>query len=203
MGSLMELRRRTIAGIPDYLQLPSAYTRIPYITADGNQVIRSTYLPVQYDEFHIRYKGQSQSGTLISAGNGTYQLVLIGGYSSTGWYYRYFSSTTASAAFDLLTNAWYDLDIDSDGTMHIDGKSIRSAYEGPIDGTGPELYIAERRNWTGRYTGSIAEFSIKNSGEYKMYLIPCKRKLDGKVGMYDTISKEFLTSGRSDFIEGT
>lgn len=163
-------------GMPSYMQLPSAYERIPYVTADGNQVIRSTYLPVQNDEFHIRYKGQY--GTLISAGNGTYQLIVTGGYSSTGWYYRYFSSTTASAPFDLSTNAWYDLDIDSDGTMHIDGKSVRSAYEAPIDGTAPELYIAERRNWTGRYTGSIAEFWIKNNGQYKMYLIPCKRKSD-------------------------
>jgi len=47
MGGLMELRYRIMMnGMPDYLRLPSDYEKIPYVTADGNQVIRTDYIPV-------------------------------------------------------------------------------------------------------------------------------------------------------------
>lgn len=59
-------------GIPDYLRLPSAYEKIPYVTADGNQAIRTNYIPMQDDEFHIRFRDINVNGTLLSAGNNTY-----------------------------------------------------------------------------------------------------------------------------------
>lgn len=202
MGGLMELRYRMMMdGMPDYLKLPSDYEKIPYVTADGNQVIRSDYVPVRYDEFHIRFNGVN--GTLLSAGTGTYPLVLISGFSSTGWYYKNMNSTTVSVTAQYAANTWYDVDIDSDGTLHTNGKSFACAYQAPLDGTATNMYLFERRNWSSRYTGSVSEFWIKNNGEYKMYLIPCIRKSDQKVGMYDTVSKTFFTSARNDFIAGT
>lgn len=187
-------------GIPGYLRLPSAYEKIPYITADGNQVIRSGYIPVRYDEFHIRFNGVS--GTLLSAGTGTYPLVLISGFSNTGWYYKNMNSDTVSVTAQYAANTWYDVDIDSDGTLRTNGESYACAYQAELDGTATDMYLFERRNWTSRYTGSVSEFWIKNNGEYKMYLIPCIRKSDQKVGMYDTVSKTFYTSARNDFIAG-
>lgn len=198
----MNLRYRIMMdGTPDYLRLPSDYEKIPYVTADGNQVIRSDYVPVRYDEFHVRFNGVY--GTLLSAGAGTYPLLLLGGFSQTGWYYKNMNSTTVNVQAQYVVNTWYDLDIDSDGTLYTNGKSYACAYEAPLDGTATNLYLFERRNWTERYTGSVSEFWIKNNGKYKMYLIPCIRKSDQKVGMYDTIGKQFYTSARNDFIAGT
>ena len=198
----MEIRYRImIASIPDYLRLPSAYEKLPYITCNGNQVIRGDYVPVGYDEFHIRFNGAD--GTLLSAGNGTYQLILIGGFSQTGWYYKNMSSSTINVEAEYVANTWYDLDIDRDGTLYTNGKSFACAYQAELDGTATNMYLFERRNWSSPYTGSVSEFWIKNNGEYKMYLIPCIRKSDQKVGMYDTVGKTFLTSARSDFIVGT
>ena len=202
MGSLMDIRRRILMdGIPDYLRLPSAYEKIPYVTADGNQVIRSGYVPVRYDEFHIRFNGVN--GTLLSAGAGTYPLLLLSGFSNTGWYYKNMNSDTIDVTAQYAANTWYDVDIDSDGTLYTNGKSYACAYQAELDGTATDMYLFERRNWTSRYTGSVSEFWIKNNGEYKMYLIPCIRKSDQKVGMYDTVSKTFFTSARNDFIAGT
>lgn len=188
----------------NHLHLPREYEKLPYITADGNQVLRTTYMPAQYDEFHIRFNGVGY-GTILSAGAGTYQLIMVGGFSQTGWYYRYFNSTTVSATADYVAGQWYDVDIDSSGTMYTNDKTFTSPYEAPLDGTATDLYLCERRNWSQRYAGNLSEFWIKNNGVYKMYLIPCIRKNDQKVGMYDIISKTFLTSptGRSDFIAGT
>lgn len=204
MGNLMELRHRMMMAmnnIPDYLQLPSDYEKIPYVTANGNQSLRTAYTPTQYDEFHLRFTGGG-SGTIISAGTGTYQLVIIGGFSNTGWYYKYFSSATISAAANYTGGVWYDADIDSNGTMHTNDKTFACAYNAPLDGD-TNLFLFERRNFSQLYTGSLSEFWIKNNGIYKMYLIPCKRKSDQKVGMYDTIEKHFYTSARNDFIAGT
>ena len=189
-------------GMPDYLRLPSAYEKIPYVTADGNQSLRTEYVPVQYDEFHLRFSGVG-SGAILSAGTGTYQLVMIGGVSSTGWYYRCFSSATVTARAGYAAGQWYDADIDSNGTLHTNDRSFPCAYEAPLDGAAQTLWIAERRNAMQPYIGHIAEFWIRNNGKFKMYLIPCRRKSDQKVGMYDTISKTFFTSARSDFIAGT
>ena len=202
MASLMDIRRRILMdGIPDYLRLPSAYEKIPYVTADGNQVIRSDYVPVRYDEFHVRFNGVN--GTLLSAGAGTYPLLLLSGFSSTGWYYKNMNADTVNVQAGYIADTWYDADIDRDGTLYTNGKSYACPYQAPLDGTATNLYLFERRNWSSRYTGSVSEFWIKNNGKYKMYLIPCRRKSDQKVGMYDTISKTFFISARNDFIAGS
>ena len=204
MGGLMELRYRMMMdGMPYYLRLPSDYEKIPYVTADGNQSLRTDYIPERYDEFHVRFKGINVNGTILSAGNGTYQTVLIGGSVGAGWYYRYFASSTVTLSAGYTQEQWYDVDIDGEGILHTNGKTLTSQYQSALDGTATSLYIFERRNWTQRYIGSVSEFWIKNNGQYKMYLIPCIRKSDQKVGMYDTISQTFFTSSRSDFIAGT
>lgn len=193
-----EMLKHYIPTIVD--ELPTGYEKLSYITANGNQSLRLNYTPVQNDEFHIRYKGQN--GTLMSAGTGTYQLVLVSYTSNQGWYFRYFSSTALNVS-NLSSDTWYDLNIDETGTLTIGGASIAGTYGAELDGTATDLWIAERRNESTLYTGSIAEFWIKNNGQYKVYLIPCKRNSDDKVGMYDTISHTFFTSSRSDFIAGT
>ena len=201
----MDIRRRIMMNsIPNYLRLPSAYEKIPYVTADGNQVIRTEYHPVNGDEYHARFSPiTGTGGTLFSAGAGTYQLVLIVGFSGTGWYYRYMRSDTTYVKGEYTLNEWYDIDIDGDGTLHTNGITVACQYEAPLDGTATNLYLFERRNWTQPYSGSVSEFWIKNNSQYKMYFIPCRRKSDQKVGMYDTIGKQFYTSARSDFIAGT
>ena len=126
MGSLMELRRRmimTMNNIPDYLYLPSDYERIPYITANGNQAIRTmNYIPMLGDEFHMRFKGAG--GTPFSAGVGTYQTTLIGGFSDTGWYCRFFSSATYEIRAGYSANNWYNIDISSTGTLTTNGQTF-------------------------------------------------------------------------------
>lgn len=109
-------------GIPDYLRLPSAYEKIPYVTADGNQSIRTMYEPILGDEFHFRFNGAHE--TILSAGAGTYQVVFIGGYSNTGWYCKYFSSATYNVTANYSADTWYDLDIDSNGVLTTNGQTF-------------------------------------------------------------------------------
>ena len=206
MGNIIELRRRIIMGgiAPEPSLIPPGYEQISYITSDGNQSLRTTYVPVLGDEFHIRF--QSLNGVLMSAGTGTYSILLIGGFASngynSGWYCKFFSSATYYVTPNCSPTTWYDIDIDSTGILTTNNQTFTCSTQAELDGTAKTLWIAERKNGTTRYIGNIAEFTITNNGQYKMNLIPCRRLSDQKVGMYDTVSKTFLTSALSDFIAG-
>ena len=200
---MMELRRQIIAG-GRRSELPAGYTKLPYITADGNQSLRLNYTPVQNDEFHCKFTANSAgSRALISAGTGTYQLVLLSRSNCEGFYYKYFSSGGALSLMAGYTNgAWYDVDIDKNGVCTSNGVSITTPYGGALDGANTSLWLFQRRDGSGKYIGSMSEFWIMNGGEYKVKLIPCLRKSDSKAGMYDTVSKQFYASSLNDFIAG-
>ena len=188
MGNIIELRRRIIMGgiAPEPSLIPPGYEQISYITSDGNQSLRTTYVPVMGDEFHI--------------------VLLQGGFASnghnSGWYCKFFSSATYYVTPNCSPTTWYDIDIDSTGILTTNNQTFTCSTQAELDGTAKTLWIAERKNGTARYIGNIAEFTITNNGQYKMNLIPCRRLSDQKVGMYDTVSKTFLTSALSDFIAG-
>ena len=104
---------------------------------DGNQVIRSPYIPTQYDEFHVRFNGIN--GTLFSAGNNTYQTLLLGGFSGTGWYCKYFSSTTYSITPNYTSSGvWYDIDIDGNDILTTNNKTYSVPYQAELD-----IYLKE------------------------------------------------------------
>ena len=51
----------------------------------------------------------------------------------------------------------------------------------------------------------IADVAIYESGEKTHEFIPCRRKSDGVLGLYDTVAKQFLPnsgSAEGDFIAG-
>lgn len=199
---MMELRRLIIAG-GRRSELPAEYSKLPYITADGNQSLRLDYVPVQNDEFHCRFTIGSNYGTkaLISAGTGSYQLVLLTMADYAGFFYRYFSAGSAARwAASYVKDTWYDIDIDKTGLCVSNGASVTCPYGGALDGNDTTLWLFQRRNATSNYIGSMSEFWITNNGEYKVKLIPCLRKSDNKAGMYDTVSKTFYGSSLNDFI---
>ena len=201
---MIELRRQIIAG-GRRSELPAGYTKLPYITADGNQSLRTSYVPVQNDEFHCRFtigSGASSTHGLFSAGTGTYQLLLLTGFSNTGFYYKFFSSATGEVKPNLAKNTWYDADINSSGTLSLNGGTWTRAYTNAIDGANNTLWLFQRRDGSGKWFGNISEFWITNNSVDKIRLIPCLQKSDNKAGMYDTVSKTFYGSSLNDFIAG-
>ena len=54
------------------------------------------------------------------------------------------------------------------------------------------------------YNGKVYYYKHSKNGVLLQNMIPAKRVSDGKIGMYDTINKEFFTSATStDFSQGT
>ena len=198
--------------------LPSEYTRLEYIRATGTQYINTGYIPVVGDEIYIKYRFTtvgSDSSTfycLLSAGASPnvndYQLIMIEGKSTSipagGFFYKYFANGSATTlSFSPVVDTWYTANITSEGILTTGGVSVTSTPAGEISGADKNLYLFIRANMASPFLGDIAEMTITNNGTTKLNLIPTKRNSDNVLGMYDTVTDNFLTnSGTGSFTAG-
>lgn len=71
------------------------------------------------------------------------------------------------------------------------------------------MYLFNRNYGTPQLTSDIAilkwySYSVKEDGEYLQKFIPCYRKADGEIGMYDVINDVFYTNqGTGTFTKGS
>ena len=190
-------------------RLPSAYQEVEYIECTGAQYIKTNYIPQEFDSIKCIfsmsefYQSNSINWTLFSAGIGTYQLIVL--LTKNTWvdgaYYKYFASGDASKfTFRPNIDTKYEMDINSNGMISCNGHTVRSNYQNAVN---TPLYLMMRANNTSPFKGKIYNFSIINHGISMINLVPCYRKSDGEIGMYDTVSKTFFTNaGTGTFLKG-
>ena len=199
----MDVRRTILrAGI-----LPQNYQQIEYVVADGSPYIQTDYVPCIGDEFRIRFLSSETANMegLISAGNDTYQLILLKyGEEQYNFYYKYFASGVAvELRWGLYNDVWHDITINSNGVATSGNMSGTSAPENELDGSLSTLWVLRRRNSNYPWYGSLGSLKITNNGVVKMNLIPCIRKKDNIVGMYDVVGRRFYgSSGARPFTAG-
>lgn len=199
---MMEIRRKIMSNPP--LVAPG-YMKVEYIQNTDWAKIDTGYVPVQGDEFEIEFmQDQEKTGYqgLFSAGTGTYQIIALAYISSKkiNYYAKYFASGGAKTlASQHEHNIWYTMRVTADGTFSCNGASVISPYEHILDGNKTTLYIFRRRDDNSSFAGKLKLFKITNNGTLKMNLIPCVRMTDNVAGVYDTVSKVFLTSQSSDY----
>lgn len=180
-----------------------SYTRLTYIECDGQQYINTGYVVQEDDIIEMMYISTSTTST-DKALYGCYDdngNLWFSIYSNTG-YVRFGSSASAS-----ITNARLTFKL----TMKKSSVVLDSANSATPNFVGlPQvpLYLFARNNKDAStsmygYCRCLG-FSIKkSSGELVMVLKPCKRDSDGKVGMLDLVSGQFLAGeGDADLIAG-
>lgn len=180
--------------------LPSAYQEVEYIQSTGSQYLITDITPKPTQEYYIKASFQSEinqvgfgsrtSGTYSSSTNQVYFNM------SGGDYTIYLGSKSNRLTRPTETGGVVEYDIN-----HTD-------YLSNCDGTGTRpFYIFALNNLGSAYPGSqmkIYKLTIKENGLYVLDLIPCYRKSDNVVGMYDTVSGTFLTNqGRGTFLKGS
>ena len=198
--------------------LPDIYREVEYInTGNGGPYIKTNYTPTIGDNLHFIFQNTAARTTtqtfyaIISAGKESYQyVVLLGLYlTSKGQvadsiYWKYFATGAASSAtnVELVNDAWYIADSIGD-TLTVKDNTITSAYGSALDGTDTSLYVGIRANLATPFHGKIGRIQITNNGKLKLNLIPCYRKQDDVIGMYDSVSDTFYTnSGTGSFTKG-
>lgn len=197
--------------------LPSAYQEVEYIdSGNGGPYIVTDYTPVQYDEIladiwqNVRPSSENTFYCPFSAGSGTYQLIFLYGHSATSGkenlYFKYFSTGAAQDVQKYTySNNKQSVDVIGGGNLIIDGQPlIQSSYEDALDGNATTLHVFVRANLSLAFPGKIGRLYILNGTETKLHLVPCYRKSDSVVGMYDMVSGTFYTnSGSGSFTAGS
>lgn len=189
---------------------PSEYQQVEWISTDaslGNAFINTAYTPHLGDDVYLKFSPASNAQMCpCSAGTGTYQFIaIIQGNGQS--YIRAFSNSADGYAFGYGANSELEIHfyLDngtyktlfkniSDGTQH----TYTNTTIAELDGSAINLYLFRRRNNKSIYRGKIFAFWAKdNNGNFIANYVPCYRKSDGVIGMYDTVSRSFFTSANS------
>lgn len=215
-----KLQKVLLSGGCEQRNLPSGYTQVEYLETDGNSYIDTGVLLNNTDPFDITFQssknaltapimGAISGGTAFTANNNicvTYNIAnSINSYSV----YCNGAAGTASAAWnggnyaDKLkhTIKYTGLNI----APTIDG--VTMSQKTPTTLTTSNATVTTwlfGRNNTG--SGSMAQDGVRifDTNFYaKGHFIPCRRNSDSVLGMYDTVTGNFLTNaGTDEFIAG-
>lgn len=195
-------------------RLPEAYEQVQYIESDGiGQYIDLGLKPtsntkVELDVCAIRTSSNalfgSRNGT--SSNNASTRMVLflreMDGYQRIS---PQFSSNTAQNYTTTFTG-FVNVEFSKNG-CYVNDTTIETYSTQTISGTTYNLYLFtfnEAGTPDSRYfIGKLKTFKLWDNGVLLRNLIPCYRKSDNEVGLYDVINDVFYTNqGTGDFISG-
>ena len=205
------------------LELPNTYSEVEFLQSDGTAYIDSGIVANTTQSIIGRFStgnNTTSSGQIIlgamnsnfsraiqvyldTNGNGGY--ILGAGYSVSSGYYANSNKTPQSITTQQTFNLYY---VNGQPTRFILNGDIFSSTNnvGSDNNTTNPILLFGRSQGSGTHAGLSQNTRIyytillDSSNQYLFYGIPCMRKSDGVLGMYDLISKTFKTnSGTNSF----
>lgn len=210
---MMAIRRRVLMASRKK-RLPSEYQEVEWIGNDGTQYIMTNYFPsvdnVDITCSYMFTRGQFGDGMICGIkGSSTAQTLQVEFYNHSAWYVGVGRSNFRNVLNNVgaTLNTKYELHANNTA-LTIDGQSvgvntIRNNSWFPL----PLSIFA----WTTGYDEAalinkgcnICQLTIKENNNVVADFVPCYRKSDGEIGMYDTVSKTFYTNaGTGTFLKG-
>lgn len=189
---LIQRKKHLIIGYDP--ELPPWYKRVEYIKSTGTQYI------IVNDDFkkNIQY-------TLVCQCDDIRETTVIIGQSARGGHWF---GTSSDGFYASGNNIFRNVALTKKITALIEYED-NGIYVEVDSRSGVSLYVGDPRELTifGAQGGTmwfysyVKIFSLKADGVVN--LIPCYRISDGTIGMYDTVTRRFLTnSGTGTFIKG-
>ena len=188
--------------------LPSPYQQVEYLEATGTQFIDMKYTYKVNDILDIDFMKTNNTNTIQGIfGNGNTQL-----YVGVSLYVNNANLLTTTIGGILGENfARYSTPIENNlkynvkikgGTVYLNDEEIITVPNILFDGT-QEDFSLFRRWGTNTMIGRIYKFSISRNDKKIFELIPCYRKSDNVLGMYDVVNDVFYTNaGTGEFLKG-
>lgn len=187
-------------------RLPDEYQEVEYIQSSGTQYINTRYYANGNSQYRVKFSDGTTSGVLFGAyntgwttGNGYY-------HTNATNYYEYFHYYANDAMpFRGSNTNTYDLYIDK-GTVYKDGVQQYSISTKTFTLNYPTYLFAG--NWAGSrveqpVSCKLYYFQILEYGTKIHDYVPCYRKVDGVIGLYDLVENEFITNaGSGTFTKG-
>lgn len=191
-------------------RLPSAYQEVEYIEATGTQ-----YLDTGVFINYARDKAQQTATAQYTTSNTSRELMGANGYgfwgkaannileaavgSSAGITESALSQNTVTLITDPSDNNSVVFEVNSKRYQSRASSFADNNYAcyifaiGGRDGAAASFFCKAR----------VYDYMIRLNGEVASHLIPCRRKVDGELGMYDLVGKRFLTNaGTGKFTSG-
>ena len=188
-------------------RIPSDYQEVEYIEATGTQYLDTLFKPNEKTTIRMDFQLTSTASTQgifgvseQSAGK-TYRL----GVSAAGYFYfaqksnQYNgsagSSNTSRNVFEVKDGKMFCNDLEY--TTITDSTSFQCDYNAYI------FYFSGNTSIQ-KASGKLYSLTIYDNETLVRDLVPCYRKSDGVIGMYDTVSGNFLVNqGTDEFIKGS
>lgn len=199
-----------------YLPLPSAYQEVEYIKSSWTQYINTGYIPTIYDSIEVKFKTETSSSDTILYGSRrrntsnlyTYEDFSVrintssgkgiavhypkdwttaGGYTDTSWIY---TGNIISNPHTLKVTPNYCY---VDWALVYTFNVTRTAY----NGTYPSRIFGMNSNLSSDYKlGKFTVYYLKiwNNNTLVRDFVPCYRKSDNVIWLYDLVNSQFYTN---------
>ena len=192
--------------------LPREYQQVEYLQFNGNQWIVTNVQNADNQVINFKFSIDSRSrynrlyGVRIN--NVIYTTFIVLSQTDTRGIYYSKNNTAAALAGrqpNFLPNTVYDVTVNAGTTINVNG--VDYVNQGTYGGASVSgyYYIGNQQNNEDPdlFQGKLYNFSITQSGDIIIELIPCYRKSDNVAGMYDKVSKTFFTNaGTGSFAVG-
>lgn len=166
------------------------YQRVEYIESTGTQYINTNYTPNQNTKAYTKFICNKLNSGLYSSSN------KFTAYISNRGNWRFGSATVI---ISWLSGVLYTSVQDKTGVI-INGTNVYN-YGTVTDFTSTAT-LRLMFNTDG-FNGKIYEFKLYENDILVRNFIPCYRKSDGEIGLYDKVNNKFYTNaGTGEFIKG-
>ncbi len=192
-------------------KLPSEYQEVEYIESTGTQYIDTGHVVQEYDELELAYQLTSLEKLLdkvivgCNRDNSSKGQLWVETYNQINrWYARFGSSNSVNA--ESTTDQYEGILKLKKESLEINGKTILTPlFEGlpttPLNIFGAKV-LADNNELMGAYV-RISYLKITRNSEIIRHFIPCYRKSDNVIGMYDTVTDTFYTNqGTGTLLKG-
>lgn len=189
--------------------LPAEYQKVEWIESDGNQFIRTAFIPDNTCGIKIICETSSagDSGSDVCAcGTRTSSTRWFIGMSYRSWYYgwgTYYWQDEPTAFAGVFSTV--SLNYKNDRKFVVDTSVSRDLPTSLATLSSPAAIFANNIDGNINYifNGKISILEFTRGGSIEKQFIPCYRKADGVIGLYDTVSQTFLTNaGTGTFSKG-
>ena len=189
------------------------YTQLAYIESTGTQYIMTNIKPFNSSGIYLKFASMDTYNDTIFVGsrNSSSDRFWIGNSRRAGTtdalYFGWNSATDSSnrpsiSAGDIHTVKMNYL---NDRKHIFDDTVVATNIDALNNTTVPITIFAGNANGTVTFKSKIRLYNLKISktDEVKYDFVPCYRKSDGKIGLYDTINNVFYQNdGTGEFIKG-
>ena len=196
-------------------KVPSEYQQVEYIETQGGQHIDTNYIPNNNTRIKVKFRTPSnlsiperQSSSLFFTSGDSYGLALISASANGNYRVAYGAGNIYDGSNKFDTETDYIVDLNKE-KFYLNGSlihsfpvsSFKSSYPIPLFG---QYYMSTGITNLAPSGTRIYQAQIWDNDILVRDLIPCYRKSDNEIGMYDLVNNTFyINNGGGTFLKGS